>query len=240
MTRQDDLHSPAFVRGLFDGMAATYGVTNLISSFGLCERWRRRCVEGATLRPESTVYDLMSGMGECWPSIAREVGDTSAIVAVDFSTEMCSRAKRTMARLGSHRIHVMQEDILDNSIPGGSADFIVSSFGLKTFSSEQRRSLAREIARILRPGGRFSLLEISVPRLRALRIPYMFYLKHCIPVIGTLLMGNPSNYRMLGVYTEAFGDCRETGTHLREAGLEVQDHDLFFGCATALTGQRAV
>jgi len=238
MPRREDLNSPTFVRELFDGMAATYGITNVVSSFGFCRRWRRQCVELAAPKPDSTVYDLMSGMGECWPLISASQGGAGAIVAVDFSSEMCSRAARTRAKLRHARIDVLEQDVLDNDIPDASADCVVSSFGLKTFSSAQRRSLAREIARILRPGGSFCLLEISVPRLWALRVPYMLYLEWCIPVLGTLFLGNPTNYRMLGVYTAAFGDCRETGAHLREAGLQVETHDLFFGCATALSGTR--
>jgi demethylmenaquinone methyltransferase/2-methoxy-6-polyprenyl-1,4-benzoquinol methylase len=91
---------------------------------------------------------------------------------------------------------------------------------------------------VLRPGGRFSLIEVSVPRHRLLRVPYLFYLVHVIPLLGRLLLGNPENYRMLGVYTTAYGDARRSLPAFRDAGLEVQVVESCFGCATGLVGRK--
>jgi demethylmenaquinone methyltransferase/2-methoxy-6-polyprenyl-1,4-benzoquinol methylase len=219
-------------------MAATYGVTNLISSFGFCRRWREQCVALAGVREGEAVYDLMSGMGECWPAIARRLGEGGSLTGLDFSREMCRRAAGTRERLAGTSIVQLEEDFLANSIPDEAADCVVSCFGLKTFSPEQRGRAAAEIARVLRPGGRFCLLEISVPPWPPLRGPYMFYLKRVVPLIGALLLGNPDNYRLLGVYTEGFGSCEATAGELRARGLEVETVSLFFGCATALRGRR--
>jgi demethylmenaquinone methyltransferase/2-methoxy-6-polyprenyl-1,4-benzoquinol methylase len=227
------------VRDLFEGMAATYGIVNLVSSFGFCRRWRRQCVTLAAPAAGMVVYDLMSGMGECWPTIARAVGARGRIVGLDFSPAMCVRARRTAARVRGPAIELLERDVLGNAIPSRAADCIVCSFGLKTLSPAQRDRLAAEIARVLKPGGTFSLLEISVPRARLLRAAYMFYVKRCIPVIGRLLLGNPDHYRLLGVYTEAFGDASGMVEPLRARGLEVEFRRLFFGCATAVRGRRA-
>lgn len=66
----------------------------------------------------------------------------------------------------------------------------------------------------------------------------MFYLSHVVPVIGALFLGNPHNYRYLGIYTRAFGDCRQTLGVFREAGLEAEYHSFFYGCASGLSGRR--
>ena len=87
------LYDPSFVANLFDEMAATYGVVNYISSFGFCRRWRIKCVEGAGISPGMTVYDLMSGMGECWPTIARHLQQPGTIRALDISPTMCTHAR---------------------------------------------------------------------------------------------------------------------------------------------------
>jgi demethylmenaquinone methyltransferase/2-methoxy-6-polyprenyl-1,4-benzoquinol methylase len=135
-------------------------------------------------------------------------------------------------------VEVLEEDVLTCSLPDASADFVVSSFGLKTFSEQQLQSLAVEVARMLRPGGCFSFLEISVPRLTLLRWPYLTYLNHVVPFIGRLFLGNPDNYRMLGRYTSAFGDCRGFAACCTQAGLTADLRSFFFGCATGVVGKK--
>jgi ubiquinone/menaquinone biosynthesis C-methylase UbiE len=66
----------------------------------------------------------------------------------------------------------------------------------------------------------------------------MFYLKRIVPLLGRLLLGDPACYRMLGIYTEAFGDCRRFAEALESAGLQVEQSRLFFGCATAVRGRK--
>ena len=234
---QEDPYDGDFVRDVFERMAATYGITNLISSFGFCRRWRRQCVAGAEIDSGMVVFDLMSGMGECWHMIGRRLGGSGRIVAVDFSDEMCRRAEGN-ARHAGVAVEVLREDVLKNSIPDAAADCVVSSFGLKTFSEVQMRDLAQQIARILRPGGSYSLLEISMPDARLLRGPYGFYLRRIIPQIGRLLLGDPSCYRMLSVYTRAFRNCGVMAELLAQAGLTVNLRRHFFGCATSVVGRR--
>ena len=112
------------------------------------------------------------------------------------------------------------EDVLTWNPPPAFADAVVSSFGLKTFDREQQRRLAHTVARLLKPGGTYSFVEISVPPFLPLRAAYMFYLKWLIPLIGRLLLGNPDSYRMLGAYTQAFDNATHFAGCLREAGLE--------------------
>jgi demethylmenaquinone methyltransferase/2-methoxy-6-polyprenyl-1,4-benzoquinol methylase len=235
---QQDIYRPEFVKDLFDEMSRTYGIVNLISSFGFCVRWRRQCLDQVEIQAGAVVFDLMSGMGELWPGLATRTGPTGRIRAVDFSPVMCAQSRKTAERLHGVDIELREEDVLQNSIPDGSADIIVSSFGLKTFTSEQRACLAQEVARILRPGGKLSFLEISVPSSPLLRWPYMVYLKYGIPLMGRLLLGNPDNYRMLGIYTEAYQDCSEFVQHCRDAGLQVRQQRFFFGCATGVVGEK--
>jgi ubiquinone/menaquinone biosynthesis methyltransferase len=237
-TSPDDLYRPEFVRGLFNEMAGTYGVVNLIASFGFCVLWRRQCTGQLEIRPGEVVFDLMSGMGELWPAVAARIGHGSRLCAIDFSPAMCARSRQTAERLTGIDVELREEDILHNSIPDGVADVVLSTFGLKTFTREQRARLAREVARVIRPGGRLSLLEISVPASVLLRWPYMFYLKYIVPLIGRLMLGNPDNYRLLGVYTSRFRDCSEFAAQCTDAGLRVQMRRFFFGCATAVVGEK--
>ncbi len=236
----EDIYDPNFVKSLFDEMSKTYGITNYLSSFGFCERWRRQCIQLATIKPGMLVYDLMTGMGECWNLINRRLRNEGKLIALDISEAMCSRASAQRSQMPSLEVELLNEDFLNNSLPDSKADCVISSFGLKTFSDEQKAVVAQQIARILKPGGTYSLLEISVPSSSVLRAPYMTYLKYCIPVTGKLLLGNPDNYRMLGIYTEKFKDCGYMKDLLEKAGLTVELKSFFFGCATALCGSKEV
>ncbi len=233
----DDIYEPRFIRALFDEMAQTYGVINLISSFGFSARWRKQCVRALGPRAGWTVLDLMTGMGELCPDLSRAVGPAGVIHAIDLSPEMCLRARRTAAGC-TCRIEVVEADVLHNEIAPATADAVVSSFGLKTFSPEQTRRLAGQVARLLKPGGRFALVEISVPPNAWLRWPYQFYLNRVIPLIGRVLLGNPDNYRMLGVYKGRFRNCGLVKAEFERAGLVTEEQSYFFGCATGVSGHK--
>ena len=226
------------MRKLFDEMSATYGTVNLISSLGFCRRWRRQCVTAVEVAADSRVVDLMTGMGEACHAVAPALGASARVVAVDYSTAMCAQARRYEdGRLG-FSVEVHETDALASGLADESADVVISTFGLKTLAADDWPRLAGEIRRILRPGGRFSLLEISVPRAPWLRVPYLFYLRRVIPMLGRLLLGNPDNYRLLAVYTEAFVDCDRFRRAAEAEGLEARLVSYFSGCATGVVGHK--
>ncbi|WP_157976079.1 class I SAM-dependent methyltransferase [Lewinella sp. IMCC34191] len=237
--RGNGIYSPAFVSGLFDRMSRTYGVINYISSFGFSEIWRRQCVrriDWSEYARDHLTLDLMSGMGECWHLIR----DRSAtrIIGVDFSGEMVKKSLRQAERNSLAGVTVLQEDILDNSLGSERADVIVSSFGLKTFDDVQLQALAAEVARLLRPGGTFSFVEISVPKNFLLRPLYMFYLQKVIPVIGKYFANDAYSYKYLGIYTANFENAERFVGYLSDARLNAAFQSYFFGCATGVIGTK--
>jgi demethylmenaquinone methyltransferase/2-methoxy-6-polyprenyl-1,4-benzoquinol methylase len=213
-------------------MASTYGRVNLFSSFGFTARWRHQTVQDLPLKDAACVVDLMSGMGELWRSLARELSPSSRLIGVDLSPEMARRTPRDWP----FSTEVSVADVLAEGQPTAIADVVVSSFGLKTFNPEQQRRLAYTVAQILKPGGAFSFIEISIPSSAPLRALYAFYLRYLIPVIGRMFLGNPDCYRMLWVYASTFRNAAGFGEYLKEAGLEVELVSHFFGCATGARG----
>jgi ubiquinone/menaquinone biosynthesis methyltransferase len=236
--REISIYDPGFVRALFDEMSATYGLVNLVSSFGFCRSWRRQCTGQVNIPSGACAVDLMTGMGELCPQIAQAVGSEGRIIALDISQAMCDKARQYGSGRLACCVDVVEADALCSPLPPATADVVLSSFGLKTFSEAQIGQLASEVARLLKPRGAFSFIEISVPQRMLLRAPYLFYLNRLIPIIGWLFMGNPANYRLLGVYTEAFGSCHTAASAFRAAGLEVEVRSFFFGCATGLVGRK--
>ena len=233
--REDDnRYESGSVRQLFDDMASTYGHVNLISSFGFTVRWRNQVAISVPLASAACVVDLMSGMGELWRSLAPELASSARVIGIDFSSQMTRRARRDWPFATEVRV----ADVLEIDSASLQADIVVSSFGLKTLNAAQQAQLARQVAAMLKPGGAYAFVEISVPPSRLLRPAYMFYLKRLIPLVGRLLLGDPDCYRMLGIYTEAFGNVGNFASCLRQAGLEAHQTTHFFGCATGVRGTK--
>lgn len=235
-----DIYEPRFVETLFDKMSTSYSKMNYITSFGFSERWRRQCVQEINIESGKTTVDLMTGMGECWKHILKNSDNTSKLIALDFSTEMINRAENKKHEYEGYTINLLKENIFKNSIPDNSADYVISGFGLKTFNTPQLKKLALEINRILKPGGKFSLIDVSIPNSKLITPFYMFYLKKIVPVFGKLFLGNPETYKMLGIYTEAFKNSNVVYDIFNQLHFEVENVDYFYGCATGIKGQKSI
>lgn len=234
----DDLYDPAFVAGLFDRMAGSYERVNELTSFGFSRRWRRQAVAWLDARPGDTVLDAMTGMGEGWRHLGPRLGPTGRIVAIDLSPVMLRHAGRRRRAPSHPAVDLRLGDALATGLPDASVDRVLCLFGTKTLSLEQQTAFAREIARVLRPGGRFALIEVSVPPARVMRVPYLAYLRHAIPVLGRALLGDPDSYRMLVVYATRYRDSHAMADRLRAAGLVADLRSVMLGCATGVTGHR--
>lgn len=231
-------YEPEYVEALFDDMSRTYSNMNFITSFGFSKRWRKQFLQGFILPNDAIVIDLMTGMGECWKPLFDNVTNVSEVIAIDFSAEMIKRATIKKQQFPNQNITILKENILQNSVPNETADFVISGFGLKTFSVEQLHDLAKEIERVLKVSGQFSLIDVSIPKNPFLRFFYSFYLKRIIPILGRLFLGNAETYRMLGVYSEAFKNAKNATSIFKEYNLEVIYVEYFFGCASGMRGRK--
>lgn len=204
---QADIYEQAYLKALFNEMSATYGLVNLISSLGFTVVWRTYCIQQLPEKIQGHCCDLLSGMGELIPLLKKQSNAIEQITALDFSSAMCANIKKHYRTIDEPLV-VLEEDVFDSSIEEGSVDCLVCTFGLKTFTKKQQQQFAQLVKRLLKPGGQFAFLEISMPQNPLLRAPYLFYLRCVIPQIGRIFLGNPDNYRMLSVYTEAFENAR--------------------------------
>lgn len=226
-----------YLVGLFDEMARTYGFVHLVASLGFAYFWRRACVRRLD-GIEGRVCDLMAGGGECVRHLKRRLGRSVSVDLFDFSSVMCERARATIRRAGYEDCRAIHADVLEMEDGAGTYDAVVSTFGVKTLGEDDLRRLAATVHRLLKPGGRYSLLELSVPGNPLVRAPFRFYVAHVVPWIGRLALGNPENYAMLWKYTAAFGDCTKLAAAFREAGLTVVYERHVFGCATQVSGEK--
>ena len=236
----EDIYDPKFVKAVFDRCSDRYITFSLICSFGFSERWRRQCVAAmpALARKEADGYDLMAGTGEVWPHLLKRFANIRAVTAVDISSGMHRRAMERLHADRAHRIEFIEDDVLASDLPSDSADFVISTFGLKTFNPEQHARLAALIARVLKPGGVFSLIEASDPKGWWLRPLYLFHLKVILPLVERTWLRGAQDFAMIGTYSTNFGSAAGLAAMLRGQGLEVEYTKYFFGCATGVAGRR--
>jgi ubiquinone/menaquinone biosynthesis C-methylase UbiE len=236
----DDIYDPNFVKGVFDRCSDRYITFSLICSFGFTERWRQQYVAAmpALRAGGARGYDLMAGTGEVWPHLLKRFDGIGSITAVDISSGMHRRAMKRLHAHRAHRIEFIEDDVLASDLPSESADFLVSTFGLKTFNPEQHERLAMLIARVLKPGGVFSMIETSDPKGWWLRPLYLLHLKVVLPLIERIFLRGAQDFAMIGTYSTNFGNAAEVATMLRDQGLEVEFSKYFFGCATGVAGRK--
>ena len=250
-----DIYDPAFVATLFDRCSTRYRRWSALSSFGFVWLWRKQCVDrligqtsiariqdGAVsprIPKVIQVVDLMSGTGEIWPHILAAF-PRAQITAIDISPAMHAEALSKLHGTRAHKISHITADALGSDLPAETADLLVATFGLKTFNPTQQTQLAGQIARILRPGGSFSLIEASDPKSWIFRPLYRAYLGGILPLVERLFLQGAQDFSMIATYTKNFEDCRHMEAALREAGLNVTFRKHFFGCATSVAGTKPI
>lgn len=211
---------------MFDGIADRYDLVNRVMTFGMDVGWRRRTARALALPVGSLVLDLACGTGDLCRSLARE---RHRPVGVDFSAGMLSRA-RTDAPL-------IAGDVLALPIRGGAVDGITCGFALRNVASPD--AFFAEAARVLRPGGRIALLEVSSPDGRVMRRGHAFYRDRVVPLIGGLL-SERSAYEYLAGSFASLPDPDALAGMMTGAGFRAIDRTLLSrGIAQLVTGTRA-
>lgn len=171
------------VRDMFDAIARRYDVVNRVMTFGMDVGWRRRAVRALRLPSRALVADLACGTGD----LCRELGRAGyRAVGFDFAREMLAAA-RTGAPM-------CQADVLALPLRDASVDGATCGFALRNVVDLER--LVDETARIVRAGGRISLLEVSEPSHPLLRRGHAIYFNRVVPLIGGLLSDREA-YRYL-------------------------------------------
>lgn len=235
---QNSIYDPKFVKKLFNQMSGSYERMNYITSFGFCIRWRRQLFSKFQKSNKNLqVIDLLSGLGENW-TFMRHHFPNANFHALDFSDEMVLQSRAKAQKLFPKGFTLLQENILQNSLKTNYFDIITCAYGLKTFNTKQLELLAKEICRILKPGGQFSFVEVSIPKNKILLYPYRFYLSRIIPKLGKLFAGNKQDYKMLWIYTEKYKNSDTVQKIFEQNGLLVSKVDYFGGCASGIYGSK--
>lgn len=219
---------------MFSDIAPRYDRANTILSLGIHRRWRRKAVRLAGPLHGARVLDVATGTGDLAFAFARAVGPGGRVVGVDFSRAMLDRARAKPQPEGA-RVEFEEADALALPFEKGAFDVATIGFGIRNVDHPARG--LREMARVVRAGGRVVVLEFGQPKgLRS--IPYRFYSRFVVPLVGGLVTGNRKAYEYLDRTSAAFPAGNAFLDLMRATGkfTETSGHRLSGGIAYVYVG----
>jgi demethylmenaquinone methyltransferase / 2-methoxy-6-polyprenyl-1,4-benzoquinol methylase len=199
------------VQAMFDRIAAFYDRMNTVMTAGLHHAWRRRAADLASLQPGDRALDVATGTGDLAIELARRVVPGGEIVGSDFSERMLELARRKAPGIRFEAGNAL-------SLPYSADEFDAATvgFGARNFA-DLKRGLA-EMRRVVRPGGRVVVLEITTPQHPPLSSFFRVWFDRAVPALGRLA-GDPDAYRYLPSSVRRFPGPAELAALMSDSGL---------------------
>jgi demethylmenaquinone methyltransferase/2-methoxy-6-polyprenyl-1,4-benzoquinol methylase len=196
---------------MFDRIAGVYDAMNTVMTAGLHHRWRERAVELSAVGPGSSVIDVATGTGDLAIALARATSPGGEVVGCDFSERMLARAQRKAPEL-----RFEWADALSLPYASDRFDAATVGFGARNFSDLARG--IEEMVRVVRPGGRVVILEITQPTREPLASFYRGWFDRAVPALGRLA-GDSAAYSYLPSSVARFPGPRELAAVMDRCGL---------------------
>jgi demethylmenaquinone methyltransferase/2-methoxy-6-polyprenyl-1,4-benzoquinol methylase len=199
------------VRAMFDRIARVYDLMNSVMTVGLHQRWRERAADLAALRTGGRALDVATGTGDLAIALKRRVGPSGDVVGSDFSEGMLE-----LARTKAGDVHFEWGNALELPYENGSFDAATVGFGARNFS-DLARGLA-EMTRVVRPGGRVVVLEITTPERPPLSWFFRLWFDRLVPLLGRVA-GDSDAYTYLPSSVRRFPSARGLAAAMTAVGL---------------------
>ena len=218
---------------MFDSIAADYDKLNHLLSLDVDKAWRKKAIR--EVRPGGKVLDLACGTGDFAIAIARALPE-SHVTGVDLSTGMLSVMEQKVRDLGLEgRIESEEGDGENLRFEDSTFDRVTNAFGIRNFEDKEKG--LEEALRVLVPGGKLIILELSRPDNKVLRWLYDLYFLNILPKIGGSVSGDKAAYSYLPASVKNFPGKKEFTAMMRDAGFERVTHKaLTFGICRMYTG----
>jgi demethylmenaquinone methyltransferase/2-methoxy-6-polyprenyl-1,4-benzoquinol methylase len=206
------------VRAMFDRIAGIYDRLNSVMTAGLHHQWRRRAADLAAVGPGARALDVATGTGDLAFELARRVSPGGEVVGADFSESMLAiaRAKQT-DRPPPVPVRFEQANALALPYPDDSFAAATVGFGVRNFSDLDAG--LRELARVVRPGGRVVILEMTTPQRPPLSTFFGLWFDRVVPVLGRFA-GDPDAYTYLPNSVRRFPGPEPLAARMVQAGLD--------------------
>lgn len=202
------------VRAMFDRIAGFYDLMNSVMTAGLHHQWRRRAADLAQVGPGDRVLDVATGTGDLAVELAGRVvgGGGGEVIGSDFSEEMLGRA-----RIKAPGLRFEWGNALDLPYATATFDAATVGFGARNFSDLGQG--ISEMARVVKPGGRVVILEITTPQKPPLSTFFSLWFDRVVPVIGKVA-GDPDAYDYLPNSVKRFPGPEGLAAAMERAGLQ--------------------
>jgi demethylmenaquinone methyltransferase / 2-methoxy-6-polyprenyl-1,4-benzoquinol methylase len=205
------------VNRMFDRVAGRYDLLNSVMTAGLHHRWRQRAADRAELRPGASALDVCCGTGDLALELATRVSPGGHVVGCDFSEPMLDLARQKASEHGAVGVRFEWADALQLPYDKGRFDAVTVGFGIRNLS-DLAAGLG-EMRRVLRPGGRLVVLEITQPTRPPLSAFYSLWFDRAVPVLGRLT-ADPEAYSYLPESVRSFPSPRGLAEKMDAAGFE--------------------
>jgi demethylmenaquinone methyltransferase/2-methoxy-6-polyprenyl-1,4-benzoquinol methylase len=224
----------AEVRQMFSSIATRYDVTNEVMSLGVHRLWRRAAVRYSGAKPGDSVLDCATGTGDLALAFKRKVGAAGRVVGTDFCPEMLETAPAKASKEGL-AVEFQVADAMALPFPDATFDVSSISFGIRNVDDPVK--CLKEMARVLKPGGRVVVLEFGQPQ-GPFGALFRFYSRTIMPSVGGLLTGNREAYQYLPRTAAAFPAGDRFLALMDQAGAfhERVAHPLTFGTSYVYVG----
>jgi len=224
---------------MFDGIAGDYDRLNHIMSLGIDRTWRWRALKQIVEKDkEQQILDIACGTGDFSIAIAKAMGEKSHVTGLDLSSQMLRvMAEKVEAEGLTQRISAQQGDSEKTDFADDSFDRVTIAFGIRNF--EHRDVALREIRRILKPGGKLVILELSVPENKFIRWCFNLYFLNILPLIGGKVSGDKAAYQYLPASVLGFPGRKEWTATMQSCGYADVRHRAFtLGICRMYTGTK--
>jgi demethylmenaquinone methyltransferase/2-methoxy-6-polyprenyl-1,4-benzoquinol methylase len=215
---------------MFDRIAGLYDRMNGVMTAGLHQRWRERAADLAGLGPGQRALDVATGTGDLALALARRVGPGGEIVGVDFSERMLELA-RAKAAPEDAAVRFQSANALELPFAAGEFDAATVGFGARNFADLPRG--VAEMARVVKPGGRVVILEITTPQRPPLSTFFRLWFDRAVPLLGRLA-GDAQAYSYLPSSVRRFPGPRDLAALMVACGLRDVRYVLTAGGIIAL------
>jgi demethylmenaquinone methyltransferase/2-methoxy-6-polyprenyl-1,4-benzoquinol methylase len=205
------------VRAMFDRISGVYDRMNRVMTAGLDAHWRRRAADLAAVSRGDDVLDLATGTGDLALELARRVGPDGSVIGADFSEQMLALARRKSAGPDAAPVTFEWGDAHELAYPDDRFAAATVGFGARNFSDLDRG--VAEMARVVAPGGRVVILEITTPQKPPLSLFFSAWFDRAVPMLGKLA-GDPDAYAYLPQSVKRFPAPPELAAVMERAGLK--------------------
>lgn len=225
------------VNRMFDRIAGRYDLLNSLMTAGLHHDWRQRAANRAELGPGDAVLDVCCGTGDLALELASQVAPGGNVIGCDFSEPMLDLAREKAAQRNVEGVRFEWADALQLPYDAGRFDAVTVGFGVRNFADRDKG--LREMARVLKPGGRLVILEFTEPRRPPFSTFYALWFDRIVPILGWLTR-DPEAYAYLAESVHSFPDPPALAAKMDAAGLEgIRYTILAGGILTIHSGVRA-